>query len=80
MPNLVPSLLPLSALVQQLNAGRPVLLMPGFGALQPPDPALSVVVVNRLHTMTLPGLLRLDLDADSGLLLVEDRRGGRRNG
>ncbi|MFZ4381317.1 MAG: hypothetical protein ACOYO0_05035 [Sandarakinorhabdus sp.] len=80
MPNPIPCLLPLSALADQLNAGRPVLLIPAFAALQPPDPALSVVMVNRLHLMAAPGLLRLDLNADCGLLLVEDRRGGRRNG
>jgi hypothetical protein len=76
------SSLRLSKLAAQLNAGRPVMLilMPSFTPPQMPDPTHGVVLVSRVHPMAASGLLRLDLDADCGLLLVEDRPGGRRNG
>lgn len=76
------SQLRLSNLAAQLNAGKPVMLilMPLFTPPQMPDPVHGVVLVSRVHPLTMPGTLRLDLDANCGLLLVEDRRGGRRNG
>jgi hypothetical protein len=80
MANPRPRFLPLAALADQLKAGRPIMLMPSFTPLQPPDPALGLVMVARLHPMAAPGLLRLDLDGDCGLLLVEQRTGSRRNG
>ena len=80
MPNPLACLLPLKALADQLNAGRPVLLIPGCAPLQPPDQALSVVLVTRVHPISAPGLLRHDLDGDCGVLLVEERTGSPRNG
>ncbi|MFZ4382656.1 MAG: hypothetical protein ACOYO0_11915 [Sandarakinorhabdus sp.] len=80
MPNI--SLLRLNNLAAQLNAGRPVMLMlaPSFMPLQKPDLVHGLISVSRVHPLTIPGILRLDFEEDCGLLLVEDRRGSRRNG
>jgi hypothetical protein len=80
MPNF--SLLRLTNLQAQLNAGRPVMLVlvPSVAPLQAPDPFHGVVMISRVHPLTECGLLRLDMDADCGLLLVEHRPNGRRNG
>lgn len=56
-----------------------MLLLPVFAPLQAPDPIRGLVMVSRLHAMAAPGLLRLDLDGDCGLLLVEERHNGLHN-
>lgn len=70
----------LSMLAGELNSGRPVMLVPLYCPLQPPGSELVLVPIKGVHPGLEPALLRLNVCGDSGLLLVEDRRGGSHHG
>jgi hypothetical protein len=67
----------LARLRDELNAGRPVMLIPLDAKLEPPTTGAVMVPVAGIQPQFSADRLQIDICGDSGLILVEVKQGGR---
>ena len=69
--------LALARLRDELNAGRPVMLIPLHVKLAPPTDGMVMVPVAGTQPQFSADRLQIDICGDSGLILVEVKQSGR---
>lgn len=68
--------LALARLRDELNAGRPVMLIPLHAKLEPPTNGVVMVPVAGIQPQFSADRLQVDICGDSGLILVEVKQSG----